>query len=239
MSFLCSRHTTDINFLNIPTSCKWQMIFFTSRQRLNASCWCLQWTLPFAGPQSNLHIPRADPRSKKHISHFTLCCSGGERQRSFFPFLLDWCIHSLGSELEIQNQKMHRKKWQHIAIFCFTGLVSCVKGEGTTGRIASIGSIYLSRIRKELSGFAFQDPRSTSRQYFFLSFFTKLAVQENRQKKKKKRRSSSDSSFAQHKKSNLRPLTCSSKPKQPRPLADQTFTDKTITRKQRSRGSSE
>jgi hypothetical protein len=24
---------------------------------------------------------------------------------------------------------MYRKKWQHIAIFCFTGLVSCVKGK--------------------------------------------------------------------------------------------------------------
>ncbi len=124
-------------------------IFPTSRQRLNASYWCLRWTLSFAGPQSNLHIPRGDPGSKKHISHFTLCCSGGEHQRSFFPFLLDWCIHSLGSKLEIQNQKIDRKKVAAHRHFLRHWLSFLCQGEGNIGRIASIGSIYWAESGKD------------------------------------------------------------------------------------------
>lgn len=185
MSFLCSRQTTDINFLNIRTSCNWQMIFFASRQRLNASYWCLQCTLPFARPQSNLHIPRADPGSKKHISHFTLCCSGGERQRSFFPFLLDWCIHSLGSELEIQNQKMYRKKWQHIAIFCFTGLVSCVKGKAILVVLHPSGA-FIEPNPERIEWICFPGSQIYESS-IFLSFF--LSFQNLQYKKTAKRRS--------------------------------------------------
>jgi len=148
MSFLCSSHTTDINFLNIPTSCNWQLIFFTSRQRLNASYWCLQWTLPFAGPQSNLHIPRADPGSKKHISHFTLCCSGGERQRSFFPFLLDLCIHSRIGIRDSKSKDAQKKVAAH-RHFLLHWLSFLCQGEGNTGRIASIGSIYCAESGKD------------------------------------------------------------------------------------------
>jgi hypothetical protein len=158
----------------------------------------------------------------------------------FFPFYLTY-VFTVGSELEIQNQKMHRKKWQHIAIFCFTGLVSCVKGKAILVVLHPSGAFIVPNPERT-EWICFPESQIYESSIYFY-FFPKLAVQENHQKKKKKkkkkRRSSSDSSFAQHKQSNLRPLTCSSKPKQPRPLADQTFTDKTITRKQRSRGSSE
>jgi hypothetical protein len=101
------------------------------------------------------------------------------------------------------------KKWQHIAIFCVTGLVSCVKGKVILAVLHPSGaSIEPNPERTEWICFPGSQIYESS--MFLLSFFPKLAAQENRQKKKKKRRS---------------------KPKRPRPLADQTFTDKTITRK--------
>ncbi len=167
------------------------------------------------------------------------------RTSAFFFSLSTWLMYSQ-SRIGIGDSKSKdvQKKvaaHRHFLLHWFSFLC---QGEGNTGRIASIGSIYWAESGKDWVDLL---PRIPDLRVvnisFFLSFFPKLAVQENRQKKKKKkkkkRRSSSDSSFAQHKQSNLRPLTCSSKPKQPRPLADQTFTDKTITRKQRSRGSSE